>query len=263
MKQLSLEEMHQLLLRMLDCIHAYCMENNIRYSLGGGTLLGAIRHKGFIPWDDDADIMMPRPDYERFVKGFPGKYEHCMLEHWSTDPNFKWLLARVCDDRTVIDNKPFGYGLFVDVFPIDGLPPVNKHKKYRRGYVIRKYLLDVCGKPYQIGCRSRKIFKMLTYPICSLVPTSKYREVCMKYLMRYDFETSECTGCAVGRYGMREYMGRDTFRKYIDVEFEGHIFRAIADYDEYLTLHYGNYMLLPPIEKRKPQHQIPCCWKDK
>lgn len=262
MKQLTLPEMHQLLLRMLECIHEYCMANNIRYSLGGGTLLGAIRHKGFIPWDDDVDIMMPRPDYERFLEGFQGKYEHCGLQHWSTDPNFKWVIARVYDDRTVFDDKTLCNGLFVDVFPIDGIPSVKEHKKYRRGYVIRRRLLEVWGKPFQLISWKRKVFHILTYPICSLIPTSKYREACEKYVMKYDFETSECTGCAVGVYGIAEYMGRDTFKKYINVEFEGRELRAIADYDEYLTKHYGDYMQLPPVEKRKSHHQFVCWWKE-
>lgn len=254
--------MHQLQLRMLDCIHEYCTKHNIRYSLGGGTLLGAIRHKGFIPWDDDVDIMMPRPDYERFLQGFQGKYQHCELQHWRNTKDYPWYFAQVYDDRTVLHADVFSGGAYIDVFPIDGVPPVKEQKKYWRKYLRNYMLTGIQLTPFRKMSLKLKTFAIITFPIRSLVPERRLRENLESFLLRYDFETSECTGCAVGGYAMAEYMGRDTFKKYIDVEFEGRSYKGIADYDEYLTLHYGDYMQLPPIEKRKTLHHFKCWWKE-
>ena len=262
MKEVTIEEMHQLLVQIIKSIHEYCEANGIRYSLGGGTLLGAIRHKGFIPWDDDADIMMPRPDYERFLDGFPDKYPHYVLQHWRNTKDYPWYFAKVYDDRTLLKSGSFVGGIYVDVFPLDGLPPIKEQKKYWRKYLIRYLLSNIRKTPFNKLSLKLKSFAIITFPIWALVSERKLREICESFLLKYDFETSECTGCAIGGYGIAEYMGRDTFKQYLDIEFEGHTFKGIADYDEYLTLHYGNYMQLPPIEKRKSHHHFHCWWKD-
>lgn len=260
MKQLTLPEMHQLLLRMLDCIHEYCMANNIRYSLGGGTLLGAIRHKGFIPWDDDADIMMPRPDYERFLQGFPGTNPHYHLQHWRNDKDYTNLFAKVYDDQTCLEGTKLLRGLSVDVFPIDGLPLVSKQKMYYDRYRISRMFEYVRRNPFGSLTWKRKLFAAMTFPLWRFIPAHKFRAYTEKYLLKRPFETSEYVGCTVGAYGMAEFMRSDAFEKYIDVEFEGRTLRAIAAYDEYLIKHYGDYMQLPPKEKRKPTHHFTCWW---
>lgn len=261
MKQLTLPEMHQLLLRMLECIHEYCIANNIRYSLGGGTLLGAIRHKGFIPWDDDVDIMMPRPDYERFLEGFQGKYEHCVLQHWKNDKDYPALFARVYDDRTVLKLGEFRIGAYIDVFPIDGLPPVKKHRIYWDRYRISRLFERIPKTSFWKMRWKLKLFTIMTFPIWYFIPAYKFREYSEKFLLKYDFESSEYAGCTVGSYGMAEFMVSETFKKYIDVNFEELRLNAIAAYDEYLTKHYGDYMQLPPVEKRKTHHHFTCWWK--
>lgn len=260
MKQLTLPEMHQLLLRMLECIHEYCMANNIRYSLGGGTLLGAIRHKGFIPWDDDADIMMPRPDYERFLQGFPGQYPHYHLQHWRNDKDYPNLFAKVYDDQTCLEGTKLLRGLSVDVFPIDGLPLVSKQKMYYDRYRISRMFESVRRNPFGSLTWKRILFAVMTFPLWRFIPAHKFRAYTEKYLLKRPFEASEYVGCTVGVYGMAEFMRSDAFEKYIDVEFEGRTLRAIAAYDEYLIKHYGDYMQLPPKEKRKPTHHFTCWW---
>lgn len=254
--------MHQLQLRMLDCIHEYCMNNNIRYSLGGGTLLGAIRHKGFIPWDDDVDIMMPRPDYERFITGFQGRYEHCVLQHWKTDPNYYNLFAKVYDDRTILTGGNYYTGVYVDIFPIDGIPHVMDHIIYHKRYKPRKMLVYIKRTHFVRMHWKMQVLTVITYPILCLIPRYKLMNFIESYILKYDFESSECTGCVVGRYGTAEYMGHDTFKKYIDVEFEGRILKCIADFDEYLTLHYGDYIKLPPFKERIQSHTYKRWWKN-
>lgn len=262
MKQLTLPEMHQLLLRMLECIHEYCMANNIRYSLGGGTLLGAIRHKGFIPWDDDVDIMMPRPDYERFLQGFPHQYPHYGLRHWKNDKDYPYLFAKVYDDRTRVDGYKFLIGLFVDVFPIDGLPHISKQKRYWDRYIKSRLFEYIQKKTFGSMSWKLKILTVMTFPIWRFIPANKFRGYTEKFLHKYPFESSECAGCTVGKYGMAEFMDNDTFRHYIDVPFQGLLLRAIAAYHPYLTQHYGNYMQPLPEEMRKPEHHFTCWWME-
>lgn len=256
MREVTIDEMRQLQLRMLDCIHEYCQENNVRYSLGGGTLLGAIRHKGYIPWDDDVDVMMPRPDYERFIRGFRCKYEHCVVQHWRYDKKYPFAYAKIYDDRTVLQETRVRNGVYIDVFPIDGLPPKEEHDRYARAYAKRAWRPMAFAYPFRLRPWKWKIASFIPFP---RIWFSEWRD---NFLLRYDFETSECTGCATGIYGQREYMGSETFKHYIDVEFEGRKLKAIADYDAYLTQHYGDYMQLPPKEKQVSHHEYKCWWKE-
>ena len=108
-KTIIMEELRAIQLDILDKIHAFCTERGIRYSLGGGTLLGAVRHKGYIPWDDDIDIMLPRPDYDRFLKEFEGKYAELNLQYYGNDITCCIPFAKVYDNRTVRSKTIYPY----------------------------------------------------------------------------------------------------------------------------------------------------------
>lgn len=132
MRLLTNKEVRKLQLAIMDDVHEFCIKNNIRYSLGGGTLLGSIRHKGYIPWDDDIDLMMPRPDYERFLKEYKGKEPYFEIDYYTNDPQYISAFAKVIDNRTytvgpnIIDDK----NVFIDIFPVDGMPEKNELKPY-------------------------------------------------------------------------------------------------------------------------------------
>ncbi|MDO4957522.1 MAG: LicD family protein [Bacteroidales bacterium] len=244
-RKVTWEEMRSLQLRMMDCIHEYCMQNGLRYSLGGGSLLGAIRHKGFIPWDDDVDVMLPRADYDKFIKGFAGKYEHAAIHNYENDKSYAFLFAKIYDDRTLLEEEWITRGVYVDVFPIDGMPAENKSKWYFWKLVHEIWAFQLHAKKWKDLQWKEKIMRII-YPFKDRI----WRKA-EKRVRSYDFETSECTGCALGAYNQKELMGKDTFKHYIDLEFEGRTYRGIADYDAYLTKHYGNYMELPPEKERK------------
>ena len=259
-KTITMEELRAIQLDILDKIHAFCTERGIRYSLGGGTLLGAVRHKGYIPWDDDIDIMLPRPDYDRFLKEFEGKYIELNLQHYENDITCCIPFAKVYDNRTVLIEKVQKSGIYIDVFPIDGLPEESRIHEYLTLY--RKYLHKIYFMtPFYLITGSLKnrikyYIKKVFFP-----PRQKYIAEFYSFLKSFNFEKSVNAGAICGVYAEKELMARDTFESYITVEFEGRHYMAIRDYDAYLTKHYGDYMQLPPKEKQVSHHVFTAYWK--
>lgn len=198
-KEITMEELRAIQLDILDKIHAFCTEHGIRYSLGGGTLLGAVRHKGYIPWDDDIDIMLPRPDYERFLKEFDGKYAELNLQHYGNDNTCCIPFAKVYDNRTVLIEKLQKSGIYIDVFPIDGLPEESKIKDYL--YIYNNQLHKIYFMtPFYIITGSLKdrikyYVKKLIYPTRDKYITGFYN-----FLKSYSFENSVNAGAICGIY---------------------------------------------------------------
>lgn len=263
MKEMTLKEVQTLQLEMMQKIHDFCVSNNIRYSLGGGTLLGAIRHKGYIPWDDDIDIMMPRPDYERFIREFQGVDPELTVQNYYTDISFHREWTRVCNNKTLLVYELAVGGVFIDVFPVDGLPNekemlnyLGKLKELRSKFwrTIKKKREAIQGNFYI--SRLKYYLRQIFFPNRKTM-IGEYERL----FNSYPFETSKYAGAIIGVYGIKEHMDADVFKKYITVPFEGHQFYAIADYDAYLKKHYGDYMKLPPKEQQKRPHGFQLYWK--
>ena len=258
-RPITLEEMRAIQLDILDNVHAFCMERGLRYSLGGGTLLGAVRHKGYIPWDDDIDIMMPRPDYERFISEFPGYNERLSLQNYRNDPHCYLMFTKVYDNRTELEESGMlRNGVAIDVFAVDGLPSEDE---------LRNYLGELNRIYHDIICMTRiykfTLWQSLKLLVKKLIRTSRADNIINleKLLSSYDFETSDYAGAITGIYGEKEHMPASSFKTYIYLPFEGREYMAIADYDSYLTKHYGDYMQLPPEEKRHSTHSFKIRWK--
>lgn len=262
-KEIDIKELREIQLGILDKIHAFCMERDIRYSLGGGTLLGAVRHKGYIPWDDDVDIMLPRPDYNRFLKEFDGQYPHLRIQNAFTDPEYHLPFTKIIDDRTVLveriseDEIYLESGVFIDVFPVDGLPAEQDLGRFCRILLNWKRAVNyTCPKAMVPG--KHQFLKFLYSLVISHERALEHRE---KFMSSIDFETSEFAGAISGRYWKKEHMPSDTFRKYSDICFENRLYRCISDYDSYLTKHYGDYMKLPPADAQVRNHNFKAWWK--
>ena len=259
-KEITLEKLRNIQLDILDKIHSFCIERGIRYSLGGGTLLGAVRHKGYIPWDDDIDIMLPRPDYDRFLKEFEGIYKQYTLQTYMNDESYSFPFAKVYDNRTVLVEDGACNGIYVDVFPIDGLPEKNEIPKFLYKLEILKHNITKTSKYYLFqkgwSLKFRYYIKKILYPKRS-ESIFKLEEL----LHSYNFETTNLAGSILGRYGDIEVMDGHVFKSYVKLAFDGRKYYAIADYDLYLTKHYGDYMQLPPKEKQVSNHSFKAWWK--
>lgn len=254
MKKLTLTDIKNCELGILIDFSQFCDKNNLCYVLAGGSLLGAVRHKGFIPWDDDIDVMMPREDYERFFK--INECEKIFEIRSITDGSGPIPFAKLLVPDTVIDSKysdmPNTNSLWIDVFPIDGLPASEKQveKIYLYARFLRKcHSITVAkfGTGTTIG---KKIGKLLLYYPLKLIGSYRFAQWIDRYCQKIKFSDSEYIGGISWGYGPQERMPKKEWLERVKVEFEGHEFWAPGCWDLYLRNLYGDYMKLPPEEKR-------------
>ncbi len=241
---------------ILEYFADFCERNNLRYFLAGGTLLGAVRHKGFIPWDDDIDIAMPRPDYEKLISmrdKFDGRY---ILRYWRWDKDVYYSFLKAEDTHTTkIEgiNSKFKYvgGLSIDIFPQDGLPDdlAKQHrivKNYYRMLAVRNYRVVFSGKRWKrlaVGILHKVLFGMIPF-----------ESVVRNYVEKYPYDQSKYVRSFCGLYGEKETYRRELFGEEIAMSFEGRHYTVPLHYHEYLTQMYGDYMKIPPEEKRVSNH---------
>lgn len=262
----GMDELHGYTLRLLKFVDGVCREHGLTYFLSGGSALGAVRDRGFIPWDDDADIMFPRRDYERFLEimaqreaeGKNSIYK-CGSIHNRKDWSFPF--ARVWDSTTRIEYRNLNEaptGVFVDIYPMDGLPDSMLRTKL---YYIRIRLLF-----FFLLCRIRRGFKpgegriALKKLLALLLKPVKPRSICARIdrlARRRDFNKSNYVGCTVlSHYMARERFERRHFEKMALLPFEDAQLPVPNGFDAYLGALYGDYMTPPPERMRVDGHLI-------
>ena len=255
MKKLTLEEIKKRELGILVELNEFCKRENLRLYLTGGTLLGAIRHKGFIPWDDDIDVCMPRPDYERLVKIFHSKKNLQMRS--SLLGNLDAPFSKLGDFDTSVRTKYSAGGvndyLWVDILPIDGLPEdVNEVRNiYDTCRFWRRVLLLQQARLGEGTSLFRKYAKIPMKLLASIWSTKTLLGKLEQFKDKYAFEESDYVGCvAWGLYGVGERLEKKEFLRPVEVEFEGISFPTFSCWEKYLSGVYGDYMQLPPEDKR-------------
>ena len=259
-KELSLEEKKKILVSILSEVHNFCDENNLKYFLTGGTLIGAVRHKGFIPWDDDIDIYMPRNDYEKFLCEFNKESKRYQVISLKTD-GYYLPFGKVIDTKTVlIENVDSDYkmGIYLDIFPLDNLSSnyneaLSLYKAvsfYRKLLAIKNAASDSKRKPYMNFLL--KVGKVVIMPVSRKWILCQIDMLSQKY--REDTSSQYIGAICAAFYGEKEILRSDWFTERCLLEFEGGKFWAPKDYDAFLTQLYGDYTQLPPEEKRVTHH---------
>lgn len=250
------------LLKMFGWFHNFCVDNGLIYYALGGTMLGAARHEGFIPWDDDVDIGMPRSDYEKLAKlmaekTFDGKY---VLETPSTSAKeFNYPFSKIYDtETTLIENNRYKIkrGIFLDIFPLDGIGNSFEDglKNYKRAKKLyNRLLLRVAGIR-----KGRKLYKNLGVVMFRLLPGTPKKALAklVQECKQHDYDQCSYVANLLGAWGEREISPKNVFGKPTLYKFEGIQIYGVEKYDEYLTTVYGNWRQPPPAEKQVSHHDF-------
>lgn len=263
-EKLSMSDIQKGAIQILKEIDNICNKLNIKYVLAYGTLLGAIRHKGFIPWDDDVDIMMPRKDYNILVKYFIENKEKLLplkIFNTSTVKEYPYMISRISDIRYELDvknEKKYGIGLFVDIYPIDGLGnDENKSKKLHnkaslyasmcflstRNSIKRENTKGIC----------RILLKYPAFIIAKIFGKDFFMKNLTKLSQKFSYDESKYVSCVVWG-AIDDIFPRSWLEERIKISFENETFYVPKEYDKFLRQSYGNYMKLPPLKEQKPHH---------
>lgn len=262
------EDYKKILLKLLKSYINICEKQHLRYFAAYGTLLGAIRHHDIIPWDDDIDVFMPRPDYEKFISFFLDNNDS-ELEVVTpyNNKNYNLSFAKLCaKNTTILENEDYRttIGAYIDIFPLDGAPESEEERKtlinkcrimeailYESGYRV------TCHKIRQ-NIRLRQfsilIFSMLgLYGLFRPILLKRIQKICLKY--KYD-NSSTVASYLLGIYGLNSFFNKSWFGSYLIVPFNDMNIRIPQGYDSYLKQKYGDYMILPAPEERICIHEV-------
>lgn len=258
MKLLSTEAFKKIQLEILIDIHEFCVKNNIKYFLAYGTLIGAIRHEGFIPWDDDIDICMPRPDYMRFAE----LYNHSKYNFYCPEKtkNFPYIHGKVSDDSTIVienTNKKFPIGVNIDVFPIDGLSSdYLEAKKHYESIVKTRNIINIKKISFSTKRKiSRNLLLLILKLLTIIIPFNKAIKDLNGKMRKYDYNNSKYVGELC--FGdSKRVLEKTLFETIVLHKFEGYDFYIPIGYDKWLKTIFKDYMQLPPEEKRITHHDF-------
>ncbi len=259
MRPVKSEELKQLQLRILKEIDSFCSKNNIEYFLMYGSLIGAIRHNGIIPWDDDIDICMKRSEYERFVATFPIDHSSLFyLREQSVENSFPFYYAKICINGThafePIDNNSFDVGINIDLFPLDPVPD-NYFKKLIQKLYIKMNRIKLI--PHTIDyTKSRGVLKNCILSILKVLfrkPACFYINNMRKFLLNQNADSKKITEIMTP-YGKRAIFPEKWFNSSIRHSFENMLLPVPSEYNLILTQLYGDYMSPPPPEFQSSHH---------
>ena len=235
-----------------------CEKFNLTYFIAGGTALGAVRHGGFIPWDDDIDVVMPRPDYDKFLqyaqKELPNEL---FLQTNDSDKDYVGIYAKLRNSNTTfietsVKNLSINHGVFIDIFPIDGYPSdYKKAKKIKQKSNLVKKALNSYYYPSSFRKRLTSIISKIILGKFTKKSIITYFD---NYAKKIKYEESLLTTCHGGVWGDKEIVKKEYYGQGKLIKFENLFVNGPEKIEDYLKSKYGDYMQLPPIEKRVSHH---------
>lgn len=259
MKKLDVEGLKKYQLNILDAVASFCKENNINYWLDSGTMIGAVRHHGYIPWDDDIDLGMLRPDYIRFMKLFNEHNSRYKAFCYENNHDFYYAFGKVLDTNTILyepDEKGIKIAVNIDVFVYDNAPDDDKIVKkmfdLRDRYQYLSRLRTLNNIP-----RGNVLRKLAVYAgrlIVKPFPIDYFVKKKVENARKFTTEKTKRIGNFTS--DTRFVCDRHVVDSFIDAEFEGKQYKIPIGYDEWLTNFYGNYMELPPLKERVSHHKF-------
>lgn len=277
-KELTLEEVKKLELELLLFIDKICKEHHIPYYLSSGTLLGAVKYQGFIPWDDDIDIILLRPDYMKLMKVLKepcGDYRLLSIYH---QKDYYYPFAKLVHTKTVLKEnaKPIkNMGVYIDIVPMDGYYSKNiikQTKKYKfiKNMAVRRFRIQNCIRGNfeymkEKPIKYRKV-KDIIYQVIDIISIPMgytfWVKLLDKKISKVHVSSAKYLGVRTGNFGMKEAFLREDIIEQDTYQFEGHFFTSFKNYNLYLTQKYGNYQKNPKKEEQTTHHQFHAYWKD-
>ena len=256
----DIHELRQIQIGILDSVHHFCEAHGLRYFLSSGTLIGAVRHKGYIPWDDDIDIYMLRRDYEQFLKTYRDEGGVYKAIDPQQDSHYYYTFAKVIDQRTLmVEDETEGYeiGVFMDIFPVDYV--TDDLQERERIFKEKKLLYKI--RRCKIS-NSNPLQSKLAYFVYKHWPLSvKQIERSIRKLIVLDEPTRTVCNMTEAGPKIKGCFPAEDIASSVDIEFEGKLYKTMVGYKDYLERTYGDYMTLPPVEQRVTHH-FEAYWRD-
>lgn len=264
----ELKELQDIALTLLLYLDEVCLENNLTYFAADGTLLGLIRHQGFIPWDDDVDVWMPREDYEKLEKivNSDSGNPYRLINHRNTK-GYCLAYGKIVHTGTSLKEHFAGSvdtGVFIDIFPYDGLPKrgTKEYEKHLDGLMFLESQRLNAFRTYRETLKGQKgtVMKWCKWAIRKCYGKERILQKIEKECKKYPVLGSDYVACMCGGYRKSDVIPKEAVEKQIRLPFEGHLINAPIGYETYLHTLYGDYRKLPPVEERVPKHESDAWW---
>lgn len=266
----DIKEMQEIALGLLLYLDEICREHGLKYFVSDGTLLGTIRHQGFIPWDDDVDVWLPREDYEKLEKivNSDAGHPYRVLNHKNMKGYYLAYGKLVHTGTSLVEHfaAAVDTGVFIDLFPYDGLP--EKGTAVYDRHMDKLVFLDTqrvsAFRNYHDYLKGGKggIRKMCKWAIRRCYGGKRILDTIEKECKKYPIEGSPYVACMCGGYRKTDVVPREAVASVIRLPFEGHMVNVPVGYETYLRTMYGDYMKLPPENERVPKHESDAWWRD-